>query len=171
MDVVKRTVDELGGNIKLESDINKGTKFRIQLPLTLSIADSLIVSVDTERFAIPQSNIREVIEIDPKQVRKFENNEVIEYRGVALPIIRLAQLFSLKEKYRRVFYALVVGEGKQAVGIAVDRILGHSEIVIRAIKDPIVQVPGISGATELGDGRVVLILDVPVITRRLKQKL
>jgi two-component system chemotaxis sensor kinase CheA len=171
MDVVRRTVDELGGTIELETDINKGTIFRLRLPLTLAIADSLIVSVDRERFAVPQVNVREIIEIDPQNVHKFENNEVIEYRGTPLPIIRLAELFGLDEKYRRVFYAFVVGEGKQAVAVAVDRVLGQSEIVIRTIKDPLIRVPGVSGATELGDGRVVLILDVPAITRRLKQKL
>jgi two-component system chemotaxis sensor kinase CheA len=171
MDVVRRTVDELGGSIALETETDKGTKFRIQLPLTLAIADALIVAVNRERFAVPQSNVREVIEIESSAVRRFENNEVIEYRGAALPIVRLARLFALEEKYRDAFHAFVVGEGKQAVAVAVDRIIGQSEIVIRAIKDPLAQVSGISGATELGDGRVVLILDVAAITRRLKQKL
>lgn len=171
MDVVKRTIDELGGELSLESETDKGTKFRIQLPLTLAIADALIVSVDRQRFAVPQTIVREVIEIEPEAVRVLENNEVIEYRGGALPIIRLAHLFALEETYRRVFHAFVVGDGKQAVGIAVDRVVGQTEIVIRAINDPLAQVSGISGATELGDGRVVLILDVPAIIRRLKQKI
>jgi two-component system chemotaxis sensor kinase CheA len=171
MDVVCRTVGELGGDIKLESEAGKGTKFRIQLPLTLAIADALIVTVDGERFAVPQSAVREVMAIEPERVKQFENNEVIEYRGAALPIIRLAKLFALKEKTGGAFHAFVVGEGKQAVAVAVDRILGQSEIVIRAINDPLAQAPGISGATELGDGRAVLILDVAAITRRLKQKL
>jgi two-component system, chemotaxis family, sensor kinase CheA len=173
MDVVCRTVGGLGGDIRLETETGEGTKFRIQLPLTLAIADALIVASGGERFAVPQSNVREVIEIERSAVREFENNEVVEHRGAPLPIIRLARLFALEEKHSRrdAFHAFVVGEGKQAVGIAVDRVIGQSEIVIRAVNDGLVQVPGISGATELGDGRVVLILDVAVITRRLKQKL
>lgn len=171
MDVVCRTVGELGGNIKLDTETGKGTGFRIQLPLTLAIADALIVAAGRERFAVPQANVREVIEIKRSAVREFENNEIIEYRGQPLPIIRLAKLFDLEEKNGGAFHAFVVGEGAHAVGIAVDRIIGQSEIVIRAINDPLAQVPGISGATELGDGRVVLILDVAVITRRLKQKI
>jgi two-component system, chemotaxis family, sensor kinase CheA len=171
MDIVCRTVGELGGDIKLETETGKGTRFRIQLPLTLAIADALIVIAGRERFAVPQSSVREVIEIEPNRVKQFENNEVIEYRGTALPVVRLTKLFALEEKNGGAFHAFVVGEGKQAVAVAVDRILGHSEIVIRAINDPLAQVPGISGATELGDGRVVLILDVAVITRRLKQKI
>jgi two-component system chemotaxis sensor kinase CheA len=169
MDVVKRTVEELGGSITLQTAAREGTKFRILLPLTLAIADALIVGVDEQRFAVHQANVSEVIEIEPGAVRKFQNNEIIEYRGAALPIVRLARLFDLGEKYRNVFHAFVVGEGKQAVGIAVDRVIGHSEIVVRAINDPLVKVPGISGATELGDGRVVLILDVNTITQRLRK--
>jgi two-component system chemotaxis sensor kinase CheA len=171
MDIVCKTVGELGGDIKLDSETGVGTKFRIQLPLTLAIADALIVAVDKERFAVPQSSVREVIAIERGAVREFENNEVVEHRGAVLPIIRLARLFALEETARDTLHAFVVGEGKQAVGIAVDRVIGQSEIVVRAVGDRLVQVPGISGATELGDGRVVLILDVPTIKRRLKQKL
>jgi two-component system chemotaxis sensor kinase CheA len=171
MDVVRRTVEDLGGIIKLETEAGKGTKFRIQLPLTLAIADALIVTSGGERFAVPQANVREVIEVERSAVREFENNEVIEHRGAALPIIRLSRLFALEENGHQAFHAFVVGEGNQAVGVAVDRVLGQNEIVIRAINDPLAQVAGISGATELGDGRVVLILDVAAITRRLKQKL
>jgi two-component system chemotaxis sensor kinase CheA len=171
MDIVCRTVGDLGGNIKLETEAGAGTSFRVQLPLTLAIADALIVTAGHERFAVPQGTVREVIEIEQKAVKQFENNEIVEYRGLPLPIIRLSKLFALEENGGGAFHAFVVGEGRQAVGIAVDRVVGQSEIVIRAINDPLAQVPGISGATELGDGRVVLILDVPVITRRLKQKI
>jgi two-component system chemotaxis sensor kinase CheA len=148
-----------------------GTKFRIQLPLTLAIADALIVSVDQERYAVPQLGIREVIEIERRNVRRLENNEIIEYRGAALPIIRLSSLFALNEGSREVFHAFVIGEGGNAVAIAVDRVLGQAEIVVRAMNDPLTHVPGISGATELGDGRVVLILDPAAIARRLEHHL
>ena len=169
MDIVSRVVDELGGSFDFETSADIGTKFRIQLPLTLAIADALIVMVDSERFAVPQLGVREVIEVEPTAVRRLENNEIIEYRGSPLPIIRLASLFDLKESYKGVFHAFVIGEGKKAVGIAVDRVLGQAEIVIRAMNDPLTRVPGISGATELGDGRIVLILDPAAVARRLEQ--
>ncbi|MEP7212308.1 MAG: chemotaxis protein CheA [Acidobacteriota bacterium] len=169
MDVVRRAVDELNGTISLETRAHLGTTFTIQLPLTLAIADALIVAVDKERFAVPQAGVREVIEVERSAVRRLENNEIIEYRGAALPLVRLSKLFALDDAYREVFHAFVVGEGQQAVGIAVDRVIGQAEIVIRAVSDPLTQVPGISGATELGDGRLVLILDVTAITRRLKE--
>ena len=169
MDVVRRAVDELQGTIRLETRAGTGSVFKIQLPLTLAIAEALIVSVGDERFAVPQAGVNEVIEIEKASVRRLENNEIVDHRGAALPLIRLSRLFRLPDGQRDIFHAFVVGEGKQAVGIAVDRVIGQAEIVIRALSDSLTQVPGISGATELGDGRIVLILDVPAITRRLRQ--
>lgn len=169
MDVVRRAVDELQGTIRLETRAGTGSVFKIQLPLTLAIADALIVSVGDERFAVPQAGVNEVVEIEKASVRRLENNEIVDHRGAALPLIRLSRLFRLPDGQRDIFHAFVVGEGKQAVGIAVDRVIGQAEIVIRALSDSLTQVSGISGATELGDGRIVLILDVPAITRRLRK--
>jgi two-component system chemotaxis sensor kinase CheA len=159
MAVVKNTVLGLGGLFTLDTEVGRGTRFTIQLPVTLAIADALIVSAGGQKFAVPQSSVREVIEIDPASIKAFEKNEIIHYRGGVLPIVRLARLFGIDERYERVFHAFVVGVGLNAVAIGVDRILGQREIVVRAINDPLIQVAGISGATELGDGRVVLILD------------
>ena len=169
MDVVRRAIDDLRGSFDFETTPDVGTKFRIQLPLTLAIADALIVAVDNERYAVPQLGVREVIEVRQPAVRRLENNEIIEYRGAVLPLIRLSELFGLAETYREVFHAFVVGEGQKAVGIAVDRVLGQAEIVVRAMNDPFTRIPGISGATELGDGRIILILDPAVIARRLEE--
>ena len=83
-----------------------------------------------------------------------------------MPIVRLARLFELDEVYGRAFHAFVIGSGLNAVAIAVDRILGQREIVVRAISDPLIQVAGIAGATELGDGRVVLILDAAALVKQ-----
>jgi two-component system chemotaxis sensor kinase CheA len=159
MGVVRNTVQGLGGTLGLASEAGHGTRFTIQLPITLAIADALIVTVGNQRFAVPQSAVREVIEVEPDKVKTFQRNEVMAYRGGVLPIIRLARLFGLTEEYGRAFHAFVIGSGTSAAGIAVDRILGQREIVVRAISDPLIQVRGIAGATELGDGRVVLILD------------
>ena len=166
MAVVKNTVLGLGGLFTLDSEIGRGTRFTIELPITLAIADALIVSSGGQEFAVPQSSVREVLEIDPDSVKAFENNEVIHYRGGVLPIVRLARVFELDEKYERAFHAFVIGSGLNAVGIAVDRVIGHREIVVRAINDPLIQVAGISGATELGDGRVVLILDAAALVKQ-----
>jgi two-component system chemotaxis sensor kinase CheA len=166
MAVVRNTVAGLGGELSLESAPGRGTRFTMRLPITLAIAGALIVAAGGQKFAVPQSSVREVLEIEPASVKAFENNEIIHYRGGVLPIVRLARLFRLDEKYGRAFHAFVIGSGINAVGIAVDRIIGHREIVVRAINDPLIQVGGISGATELGDGRVVLILDAAALVRQ-----
>ena len=166
MSVVKNTVLGLGGVLTLDSEVGRGTRFTIHLPITLAIADALIVSAGGHKFAVPQASVREVMEVEPASVKAFENNEVIHYRGGVLPIVRLARLFGFGENYERAFHAFVIGGGSNAVGIAVDRILGQREIVVRAINDPLIQVAGVAGATELGDGRVVLILDAAALVKQ-----
>ena len=95
----------------------------------------------------------------------FENNELVPYRGGVLPIMRLGQLFCIKCKPRKRIHILVIGAGANAIGFAVDRIVGQREVVVRGITDPLLKIPGVSGATEIGDGRPVLILDVYALIR------
>ena len=90
------------------------------------------------------------------------------HRGAALPVVRLSQLFSLAPTSRQRMHVIVVGTGAAAVGILVDRISGQREIVVKTLRDPLVKVAGVSGATELGDGRLVLILDLAGLTRKLR---
>jgi two-component system chemotaxis sensor kinase CheA len=159
MSVVKSTIEQLSGTISLTTEPGAGTRFTIELPLTLAITDAVIGRVGDEMFAVPQAAVREVIEVPAAEVRLVEENELIPYRGGALPIVRLARLFGIANSAAGRFHVFVVGRGNAAVGLVVDRILGQREIVVRAITDPLVRVDGISGATDLGDGRVVLILD------------
>jgi two-component system chemotaxis sensor kinase CheA len=168
MDVVNRTVEALSGTLSLSTQKGKGTTFRIELPLTLAIADALVVAVSGETYAVPQAAVRQVIEVNSSDVRALEQNEIISYRESVLPLLRLSEFFRLppkKQSSAAVFHVLISGTGTTAVGIVVDRILGHREIIVRAISDPLLQVPGIAGATDLGDERVVLILDVPSLRR------
>jgi two-component system chemotaxis sensor kinase CheA len=168
MAVVKNTVQELGGFLTLDSRVGVGTKFTIQLPLTLAIAASLAVSIGGQTFALPQSSVREVLETQPTAITVFENNEIFSHRGSVLPLIRLADFFGLastssETQNGKRLHVVVVGSGLNAVGLLVDRILGQREIVVRPLTDPLVQVVGIAGATELGDGRIVLILDTAAL--------
>jgi two-component system chemotaxis sensor kinase CheA len=160
MDVVKNAIEELGGRMSLVTKTGEGTTFIIELPLTLAIAEALIVSVNSQRFAVPQAAVREVLEVESASTRMLENNEIISYRGKVLPLLRLTRVFEMNYQRRDKFHVLVIGEETNAVGLAVDRILGQREIVVRAIKDPLAQSKGIAGATELGDQKVVLILDI-----------
>lgn len=170
MDVVRRIIDELGGTLELETWPGAGTRFLIQLPLTLAIADSLVIEVSDQHFAVPQSSVREVLQLPTDSTTRLEGNELIPYRDGVLPVIRLATLFGLPTRESQMLYALVLGTGRSAVAIVVDRVIGQREIVVRPLNDPFVRVPGIAGATELGDGRVVLILDIPSLTRNARKK-
>ena len=163
MAVVKNTVHELGGTLTLDTVAGHGTRFAIELPLTLAITDAIIGTVGERTFAVPQSAVREVIEVDPEAVRALENNEIVAHRGGVLPLIRLADVFGLASRPRRSLHVLVAGAGRGAFGVVFDRVVGQREIVVRAVSDPLIRVPGVSGATDLGDGRVVLILDLPAL--------
>ena len=170
MDVVRGTVQELRGTLEVATEPGRGTTFTITLPLTLAVIDAIIAHIGDQTFAVPQSAIQEVIEVDPGSVRAFERNELLTYRGRALPMVRLERLFHIDTAKRPRLHAIVVGTGLSAVGLLVDRVAGHREIVVKTITDPLIRVEGVSGATELGDGRLVLILDVSALSRGVRQR-
>jgi two-component system chemotaxis sensor kinase CheA len=170
MAVVRDTVQQLGGTLALETRAGRGTTFRITLPLTLAITDAIIAHVSEHVFAVPQAAVREVIEVDAASLRTLERNQLMPYRGSTLPMVRLSDLFSLTASPRQRLHAIVVGTGLAAIGLLVDRIAGQREVVVKAITDPLIRVDGVSGATELGDGRLVLILDVSALSRALRYR-
>lgn len=160
MDVVRKTVAEVGGQLQLDTEKGIGTRFTIRLPLTLMIVDALLVSVAGQTYAIPQPSLREVLQITPDEIVSFENNEVLRYRETVLPLIRLRNVFALTSAGALDrCNVLVVGNEAYQVGLVADRIIGLREIVVRPVGDPLVTVPGIAGAAELSDGSVALILD------------
>ena len=170
MAVVRSTVLELGGEMELETRPGRGTTFRLRLPLTLAVADAIIVSAGGQRFAMPQASIQEITTVEDTAINRFEHNEVFRYRNGVLPLIRLTDVFGLSGERRNHFPVLVIGTGLNAVGILVDRVVGHREVVVRPVNDPLLKVPGISGATELGDGLAVLILDSISLTQTAKAR-
>jgi two-component system chemotaxis sensor kinase CheA len=165
MAVVKSTVEDLNGTLSLESTPGGGTRFVIELPVTLSIADALIAHVGDRQFAVPQASVREIIEVAVDAFRAIERHEMVPYRGGSLPVVRLTTHFGLGSAPRTAFHVLVTGAGSDAVGIVVDRVASQQEIVVRSIQDTLARVPGVTGATDLGDGRVVLILDLAALAR------
>jgi len=107
--------------------------------------------------------------VDANLLHTFERNELMPYRGGTLPMVRLSEMFSIPTVTRPRYHAIVVGTGQTAIGLIVDRIAGQREVVVKTITDPLIRVDGVSGATELGDGRVVLILDVAALSRARRQ--
>ena len=164
MAVVCNTVRELGGTITLDTKVGKGTKFTLRLPLTLALAETFIVSAAEQTCAIPQSFVAEVMQVPSAEIRLVNRVEVVPYRSGLLPVVRLSALFQLRPEGRERNAMLVLSSERGSKGLLVDRIHGQREVVVRAIRDPLLQVPGIIGATELGDGKPVLILDGEVLT-------
>jgi two-component system chemotaxis sensor kinase CheA len=168
MDVVRSAIRDLSGDIALHTELGRGTRFVIELPLTLMILDAIMVLVAGQEMAVPQPALREILKVEASEVVSFENNDVVPYRGGVLPLLPLARLFGFAHADRArnaAFHVLVVGHEAAPVGLVVDRVVGLREIVVHPVADPLVALPGIAGATELADGRVSLILDTAALLR------
>ena len=164
LDVVKKSVTTLNGMIDIASSPGKGTRFTIKLPLTLAIIQALMVEVAGEVFAIPLSSVLESIKVECHDIHEVSAREMIQLRGRLLPICRLARYFGMeREEIRETEYIVVVGSGEKRGGLAVDRLVGQQEIVIKAHDDYLGELPGIAGGTVLGDGRISHILDIDAL--------
>jgi two-component system chemotaxis sensor kinase CheA len=170
MAVVRGAIRRLGGELFVESVLGQGTRFTIELPLTLMIADALILEIGDQAMAIPQVALREILPFDRSAVTQFENNEVLSYRGRVLPLVDLNVLFKFPSRAGAPRHVLIVGGDYHLAGLVVDRILGLREIVVHPVTDPLIAVPGVSGATELSDGRVGLILDAAALVRGTRDR-
>jgi two-component system chemotaxis sensor kinase CheA len=162
MDVVKRNVSKLSGMIDILSEPGQGTIFTLTLPITLAIIKALIIESSGQLFAIPLSSVLEILQTSSDQIETVEGREVIAVRDDTVPLLRISKVFNLSEGRKRgAFYVILVGLAERRLGILVDTLRDQQEIVIKPLGKRLSDIPGISGATELGDRRgVVLVLDV-----------
>ena len=169
MDVVKKSLARINGTIEVDSELNVGTRFTIKLPLTLAIVAALMVAVSGEQYAIPLASVAESIKIKSEEIHVVNNREVVNIRDQILPLARLSDLFGLPaSEVLETNYVVIVQSAAGKIGIVVDTLLGQQEIVIKALDDYIGDSVGIVGATILGDGKVVLIVDVLELTERVR---
>ena len=159
LSAARTAVEDLGGALRLRTQRGRGSTFIITMPLTLAITDAILIGVGEQRFAVPRAMVREVVEVAEAEITRSPGAEMILHRARAVPLIRLSSLFGIKPLPSRSRRLLLVGDEGGATGIGVDRVLGVQEVVVRTLRDPLVAIPGIAGATELGDGCAVLILD------------
>jgi two-component system chemotaxis sensor kinase CheA len=161
MDVVKTNVAKLGGLIDIETERGVGTRLTITLPITLAIIQALLVGVGTETYAIPLNSILESNRIFRNQISTVERREVTRLRDATLPLLRIAELFGLpRDKETGKMYVVVVGLAEKRLGLVVDTLRGQQEVVIKSVGSVFQNTPGVAGATELGDKRAILVLDV-----------
>jgi two-component system chemotaxis sensor kinase CheA len=164
LDVVKTNIAELSGIIDLSTTRGLGTRFEITLPVTLAILRALVVSVAGRVYAVPLNSVLEILEVREDEVRTVSTREVISLRGSTLPILRLSSFFQLEGAARSGrFFVVVVGLAQERLGVAVDELVGQQDIVVKPLGRALSGVRGIAGATDLGNRRTVLVLDVGAI--------
>ncbi|MCX8083388.1 MAG: hybrid sensor histidine kinase/response regulator [Calditerrivibrio sp.] len=160
MDVVKTNIEKLNGIIMIDSEVGKGSTFKLKLPLTLAIIQALLVEVSGEVFAIPLVSVIETVRINEKEIHNFEGREVLKLRDSVLSLVRLDDVFALEGSFSQDLYVVVVALAEKRIGLVVDRLVGQEEIVIKSLGEYLSGNVGIAGATIMGDGKVRLILDV-----------
>lgn len=161
LDVVRSKFESLGGVVSVDSTLGEGSVFSIQLPLTLSIIDVMLVELEDEKYAIPLSSIVETAIINKKEIYSTHNQKVIDFRGKVVPLVFLKDVFELEyEEKEEEFYSLViVHKGDKVAGLVVDSLIGQYDIVLKSLGNYLKDIFAISGATILGDGEVALIID------------
>ncbi|HLP18085.1 MAG TPA: chemotaxis protein CheA [Bacteroidota bacterium] len=163
MDVVKTNVQKLKGVIEIESELGTGSIFTIKLPLTLAIIQGLLVTVRDNTFAVPLTSVLEVVRIRKNEIYTVGGNEVIRLRDKVLPLARLDHLLVVNGETiddREWMYVVVIALAEKNLGLVVDSLLGQKEVVIKSLGEYFSNSRGIAGSTILGDGRVIMIVDV-----------
>ncbi|NEW05566.1 chemotaxis protein CheA [Paenibacillus sp. SYP-B3998] len=162
LDVVKTKIQMLGGHVQVDSKLGFGSKFSVQLPLTLSIISAMLVRLGSEKYAIPLSSIVETSAIQNSQVRNIHGNKMVDYRNSVIPLVSLSKLFDVpdfNEEQEEETEIVVVRKGDKQVALLVDEFIGQQEIVLKTLGKYLSGLFAISGATILGDGQVALIID------------
>lgn len=161
LDVVRKKIEKLNGNVTVWSKVGEGTRFTVKLPLTLAIIQGLLVRVGTEIYAIPITSVLESHRIKPEDINIIDNYEVFNVREDVISLLRLGKLFRIdSEEDSEYNFIVIVGSGDKKMGLMVDSLIGEEDVVIKPLKDKYTNSPGIAGATILGDGTVSLIIDV-----------
>lgn len=162
LDVVKSKISSLGGHVTVYSTPGKGTKFSVQLPLTLSIISAMLIRVGSEKYAIPLTSIVETGIIKSKQVRDLHGSQLIPYRETHIPLLSLSRVFEVPdfdEREEEETEIVVIRKGDKLAALAVENFIGQNEIVLKSLGKYLPDIQGVSGATILGDGQVALIID------------
>ncbi len=165
MDVVKTNIEKLNGIIDVDSEIGKGSVMKLKIPLTLAIIQALLVGAQEEYYAIPIASVLETVRINFDDISTVEGRSVLRLRNEVLPLVKLADIFGVKEVFDNSehVYVVVIGLAEKKLGVIVDTLVGQEEIVIKSLGDYLKGIAGIAGATIRGDGKVTLIVDIAAL--------
>jgi two-component system chemotaxis sensor kinase CheA len=165
MDVVQSVLHRLKASVSLETRLGQGTTFRLKLPLTLAIIKALLFWVEQRLYAIPLNAVLEIARTFEAEVHQVDNYEVLQLRNQVLPLLRLGRPAEGDAKAK--LFVLVITVGERKYGLIVDALEGEEELVIKALDDQTFSTDLVSGASILGDGRVVLILNLPAVVEHV----
>jgi len=168
MDVVRRNITSLGGAVSVSSRRGEGTTITIHLPLTLAVLDGMIVGVGEEQYIVPLEFVAEAIMPAAADIKTIVNQpSLVAVRGEHLPIVKLEEVVQLAREAPppEEPLCLVIEVDDRRAALMVDRLIGQQQLVVKSLESNLHSVPGVAGATILGDGRVSLILDVSALTR------
>ncbi|NMA94762.1 MAG: chemotaxis protein CheA [Clostridiales bacterium] len=161
LDVVKITVESLGGEVEIGTAEGIGTEFTIRLPLTLSIIQALLVDVGGEAYAIPLNNVREIVELSSEAIEVFNNREIISLRGELMPFIRLHDILDIPDNgMPKDMTVVIANKGDKPIALLIDSLIEQQDIVIKSLGKYLSGIDILSGATILGDGSLALILNI-----------
>ncbi|WP_440895327.1 chemotaxis protein CheW [Amphibacillus sp. Q70] len=167
LDVVKNTIESLGGSISIDSTLHEGSTFLIKLPLTLSIISVMLTEVQEETYAIPLSSIIETAIVHKKEIMSAHNKQVIDFRGKVVPLVSLKQVFNVpgEEREEDYYSIVIIRQGDKMSGLIVDSFIGQQEVVLKSLGNYLTDIFAISGATILGDGQISLIVDTNALIK------
>ncbi|MDP8219013.1 MAG: chemotaxis protein CheW [Candidatus Theseobacter exili] len=176
LNAVRVKVESFGGTLSIDTRVNKGTIFFIKLPLTMAVIQVLLVGIANETYCIPLSHIHETIKISTQEIRTVEHHEMVSHRNTVIPLIRLKEKLGFhlhngqnhtenerKGEIDGRIPVIVVETGTKKTGLIVENIIGQQDAIIKPLAGILKKIKGVSGATILGTGKVVFIVDVPSV--------
>ncbi|MGH9646899.1 MAG: chemotaxis protein CheA, partial [Bryobacteraceae bacterium] len=165
-DIVQSVLVRLKGSVQIETAAGRGTTFRLRLPLTLAILRALLFRVDRRLYALPLNAVNEITRTTESEIHEVEHYEVLQLRDDVLPLLRLGAVPTTGDSARQKVFVLVIHHGERKFGLIVNELSGEDELVIKALDDQSIKTDLVSGASILGDGRVVLILNLIALVER-----
>ena len=166
MDIVKTNIESINGFVRVDTKVGEGTKFILMLPLTLATIQALLFSVDSTVYAVPLVHVLEAVILGPGEISSVEGKDVIRLRDNVVPLLRLNALFNASSKETSSddkTYVIVIRFGERLIGLSVDSLIELQEVTVKPIGTYMGDVKGIAGVSILGDGQVVLVMDIPTL--------
>ncbi|MFD2116809.1 chemotaxis protein CheW [Paenibacillus yanchengensis] len=168
LDVVRSKISSLSGDVTIVSEQGKGTKFSVQLPLTLSIISAMLIKMGTEKYALPLSSIMETAIVNRQQIKQIHGQPMIDFRGAIIPLVSLSKVLqcpNYDETAEEEHEVVIIRKGDKIAAVVIDEFIGQSEIVLKTLGNYLANIPAVSGATILGDGYVALIIDTNALIK------